>query len=291
MVHQLASGFDSNCEIDFCRYTFEGRYPFPWNQTYFFNQMPETVLGISFEIKEQPISLKPKYDLIIFAFQPWFLHPSIPSWSIISHPPIQALLHNTPVVTLIGARNMWLNALECIKKKLHDIGALHSGNIVLVDGASNLASMITVQRWMFQGKKEATFFLPAAGIHANDILRLKALGFIVQKHLLGNTWLELQDDLVKSGAVQVKTQLIPLEQKGVNNFKRFAEWIIQAGAQGSKERNRREWVFSFLLPKVAKILSPITFVSNRVKRFIHRHEIEKQRLYFESVRYEKNIFR
>src|SRR5688572_6001110 len=82
-------------------------YPFPWSTGRFFDVMPESVHGIPTEL--EPFTLKENsYDLVIFAYQPWFLSPSIPANSILHHPNFQAKIKNTPVVTLIGARNMWL---------------------------------------------------------------------------------------------------------------------------------------------------------------------------------------
>lgn len=291
MVAKLASGFDKNLvDIDYCQFQFKERFPFPWKKKKFFNQMPEVVLGIPFDIDEQPISFKSKYDLIVFAYQPWFLHPSLPASSIIQDKNIQSILKDTPVVTLIGARNMWLHAQEKIKEYLVQSSTKLVGNIVLVDGAKNLESMFTVQRWMFKGKKDPYFIFPAAGIHEKDIARLPALGSIVSKHLQANTIDQLQTAIVQQQGVVVKTQLIPLEQRGVTNFRKFAKWIYAAGDKQSDARANREWVFSFLLPKVATILSPITFIGNQIKGILLKEKLAQDKQYFESIKFEKNKF-
>ena len=86
-------------------------YPFPWTSGSFFDPMPETVL-------EQPIPIEPleferaSYDLVVVAYQPWFLSPSLPTTALFADEAFRARLADTPVVTVIGARNMWLRSQE-----------------------------------------------------------------------------------------------------------------------------------------------------------------------------------
>src|SRR4051812_1562839 len=90
-------------------------YPFPWTGTSFFSVMPDCVLDVPAELA--PFKLKETaYDLIILGYQAWFLSPSIPFNSLMQHPELKAVLHNTPVITVTGARNMWLNAFVRVKK-------------------------------------------------------------------------------------------------------------------------------------------------------------------------------
>lgn len=78
------------------------KYPFPWTSDNFFAEMPESVLDVPTELNSFVLK-ESSYDLIIFAYQPWFLSPSIPATSILMSPAFQAVIKNTPVVTLIGA--------------------------------------------------------------------------------------------------------------------------------------------------------------------------------------------
>lgn len=59
-------------------------FDFPWSGKGFFEAMPESVLGIPVELEEFKLN-EPKYDLVIFGYQPWFLSPSIPASSILLH--------------------------------------------------------------------------------------------------------------------------------------------------------------------------------------------------------------
>ena len=69
-------------------------FEFPWTSPRFFDAMPESVLAkpvelAPFEIKEQ------RYDLVVFAYQPWFLSPSIPANSILQNPRVKSVLRVT----------------------------------------------------------------------------------------------------------------------------------------------------------------------------------------------------
>ncbi|MEJ0102319.1 MAG: hypothetical protein WDO19_07120 [Bacteroidota bacterium] len=87
------------------------KFPFPWSTPVFFAAMPESVLLVPAEL--EPFQLKEsRYDLIILGFQPWFLSPSIPFSSLLQHPAFKQVLKGTPVITISGCRNMWINAQE-----------------------------------------------------------------------------------------------------------------------------------------------------------------------------------
>ena len=75
---------------------------------------------------------------------------------------------------MIGCRNMWLNAQEEVKKDLLRAGAELVGNIVLTDSYPNIISTLTIIRWAFTGKKEASGILPAAGVQDKDIQGVKS---------------------------------------------------------------------------------------------------------------------
>ena len=84
------------------------KFEFPWTTLDFFDAMPECVNEVPAEIS--PITYKHKsYDLIILGYQPWFLSPSIPTISLLKNDAFKTVLNHTPIVTVIGARNMWLN--------------------------------------------------------------------------------------------------------------------------------------------------------------------------------------
>ena len=79
------------------------------------------------------------------------------------------ILKNTPVITLIGCRNMWLMAQEKMKKMLTALDANLIGNVVKTDKSNAWASFITTPAWMFSGKKRYFSWLPSAGISDADM--------------------------------------------------------------------------------------------------------------------------
>ncbi|HXB31767.1 MAG TPA: hypothetical protein VNV35_00025, partial [Puia sp.] len=107
-------------------------YPFPWTTERFYSVMPDCVLGVPgrlapFELKETA------YDLIVLGYQAWFLYPSIPVNTLLHDPDFRKVLAGTPVVTITGARNMWLNSFLEIKKMIRVAGGRLVGNIALID--------------------------------------------------------------------------------------------------------------------------------------------------------------
>ena len=158
-------------------------YPFPWTGKSFFAVMPDCVLSVPGELK--PFQLKEtSYDLIILGYQAWFLSPSIPSNTILNHPAFRKVLKNTPVITITGARNMWISAMDRINNTLKESNAKLVGNIALVDKHANFISFITIFYWMFKGKKESLLnVFPKPGVSDDDIDHCKVFGNTIEKYL------------------------------------------------------------------------------------------------------------
>ncbi|MCF6242264.1 MAG: hypothetical protein L3J74_13070 [Bacteroidales bacterium] len=99
-------------------------YNFPWKKDNFFDVFPESFLQIPCKLEEpQPDVLTKKYDLVILAYQIWYLTPSIPINSFLKSDEAKVLLKDTPVITVIGCRNMWIQAQEKMKVLLNKVQA------------------------------------------------------------------------------------------------------------------------------------------------------------------------
>ncbi len=231
-------------------------FSFPWSGKRFFDAMPESVLGIpaplkNFELKSET------YDLIVFAYSPWFLSPSIPATSALNHPQLIKVLKNTPVVTLIGSRNMWIMAQEKIKKLLAKAEANLVGNIVLEDKHPNLISAITIQYWMFTGKKDRFLnIFPEPGVSGSDIKNTHQFGEIVLQYLCRGNFENLQTELIAQNAVRVHPNLLFVESRGAMLFNIWANIII-------KKKNRIVWlkIFKYYLVFALFILSPVVVLA------------------------------
>jgi hypothetical protein len=246
-------------------------YPFPWTGKSFFAVMPDCVLSIPTGLK--PFQLKEnRYDLIILGYQAWFLSPSIPTNSILNHPAVKAVLKDTPVITITGARNMWISAMERIKKMLKESGASLVGNIALVDKHHNFISFITIFYWMFKGKKERWLNLfPKPGVADDDIKYTKNFGITVEKYLEAENWVGLQDELIQQKAIEVKYNLMFIESKASKIFAIWANII-------SKKKKKTAWlvVFKYYLLIALFIAAPVIltvdfiffrpFLSGRIKK-------------------------
>ena len=146
-------------------------FDFPWKQDEFFDTFPETFLQIPQELQPTPASiLNKKYDLIILGYQVWFLTPSIPINSFLQSQIARKLMENTPLITVIGCRNLWIMAQEKMKKRLLANKANLVGHIVLADRHPNHISVITISHWMFSGKKDRYLgIFPKPGVSEKDI--------------------------------------------------------------------------------------------------------------------------
>lgn len=216
----------------------ETNFDFPWTGSRFFSVMPDCVMGNPRPL--QPYTLQQeKYDLVVLAYQPWFLSPSIPSSTLLQDPKFKAIIKDTPVVTISAGRNMWLNAFDKIKKLLAHAGANHVGNIALVDRHLNPVSFVTIFYWMLSGKKERYLnIFPKPGVSDADIKHTKIYGQTVIEHLKRGNWGGMQQQLVNDGAVKVKYPLMVIEGKARVIFAVWAKVII-------KRKNQLPWTTAF----------------------------------------------
>lgn len=261
--------------------------PFPWNPNVFFDTMPETVMHTVPPVKPLPDEIvNADYDLVIFGHQPWFLNPSQPITAFLQSPSAK-VLQNKNVLTVIGARNMWLHAQERVKEYLLKQNAKLVGNIALVDNNPNIISTLTVIRWAMKGQKEATRFLPAAGVREADIQAAQAFGKPILRHLQEGTLDQLNDELLKMDAVQIKPGLVLLEQTGVKNFRKWSKYIADKGGPGAAERQGRVKQFKNLLIVAIFILSPITSSLAKVKEQLKKKKLKEDVIYFRQLKFEE----
>ncbi|MBS1750466.1 MAG: hypothetical protein JST63_11220 [Bacteroidetes bacterium] len=260
----------------------EKEFPFPWTSSTFFDAMPESVDGIPAPLKAFTFKEK-NYDLIIIGYQPWFLSPSIPVSSLLQHPDFKPLLRNTPVVTISGCRNMWINAQEKIKIRLKDAGARLVGNIALVDRHNNYISLVTILYWMLGGKKNRKWgIFPKPGVSDEDIENASVFGETVKQFVQKNEWQGLQYRLVAQKAVEVKYPLMFIERKAGKIFRIWSSII-------HKKKNRSAWlvVFKYYLLIALCVAAPIILLVDGIffKPFLGKR-IKKQLTYYAGVELE-----
>jgi len=251
-------------------------YVFPWTGKRFYNVMPDSVLGVP--TKLAPFTLKEaRYDLIILGYQSWFLSPSIPTNSLLQHPSFKAVLTDTPVITITGARNMWLNAFLGIKKLLRNNEANHVGNIALVDRHWNPVSYFTIFHWMLGGKKTKLMgIFPLPGVSAADIVHTKVFGETVLLHLNSGQWNGMQEILTEQKAVAYNYSLMVLEAKAGSQYIAWANWVNK-----SKNRAAVLQVFKYYLHIALFVGAPVLLIVDAIciKPFSSRRIKEKEKYY------------
>ena len=217
-------------------------FVFPWSKERFFDAMPTCVLNQGCEIAPYQFQ-EEKYDLILFGYQPWFLSPSIPTMGLLKDEKFKSILKNTPVVTVIGGRNMWINAQAEVKLKVEEAGGKIIGNIPFGDKSQNLLSAISIMHWMFTGKKTKKWgIIPLPGVSQQDIDESKVFGTLIARFLLGNSKVELQGALLLTNKIDVKWSIIFIEARAKKLFLFWAKLIEKKGVTPKKRKN---WLYLY----------------------------------------------
>jgi len=209
---------------------------FPWKSEVFYDTMPECV-------NEEAVALQPinyeseKYDLIVLGYQPWFLSPSLPITSLLQDPAFQQKMKDTPIVTVIGGRNMWLNSQESIKAYIKKAGGILVGNVPLMDREPNLISVLTIFHWMLSGKKERKWnLLPLPGVSQEDIVSADKFGAIVNTALVNEDYQGLQKKILSLGLIDIPTDIWFIEMRGKKIFRIWAGLIKKKGTTPEKRK-------------------------------------------------------
>jgi hypothetical protein len=262
IIRSLTKSFEGVGEIELVLEAIRPipEFPFPWSSKAFFQAMPESVQGLGCPVAPLNLPPQPPFDLVILAWQAWFLSPSLPIQGFLQSEPGRALLRGTPVITLTGSRNMWVMALQDVKKYLAIAGARHVGNIALRDRAPNLLSVFSIARWLFYNRREKSGWIPRAGVSARDIDRCREFGQSIKTALLQGDLASLQPVLAAQGAVEVLPDIVTLEKNGKRMFRIWSRFVLRKGGQGDPARNFRLKLFEIYLYVVLFILSPVSFI-------------------------------
>lgn len=258
-------------------------FPFPWTSAKFFDAMPETVL-------EKPVPIKPihfereKYDLIIFGYQPWFLSPSLPASAILQDESFRKIMNGTNIVSVLGCRNMWINAQEAVKIQIASAGGKLIGNVPLIDKTSNLISVVTILHWMLTGQKTKKWgIFPKPGVSDEDIRNVSELGTLLKEKLSTGQEEKFQEELVSRGGVIIPVSILFIESRAKMLFRIWANLITKKTAKGG---SRKFWVnfFKYYLIFALFIVSPIvlTIYHIFVRPFKGQH-IKRELAYYRST--------
>lgn len=283
ILDNLTLPFSSDDEINITHYTIEmeKEFPFPWNKSAFFNAFPESFLQIPAAIKAPSNAiLEKQYDLIILGYQVWYLSPSIPVNSFLKSTFAKQIFKNTPVITVIGARNMWVKAQEKMKVLLSDLEANLVGNIALVDRNINHVSVVTIVHWMFSGEKTKYLgIFPKPGVSESEIKNASKFGNVIKQSLKNKNFNNLQDELLKLDAVEIRPFLVEMDKKANKMFKIWSNFII------NKKNSREFWlkVFNVYLWVAIWLISPIVFILHLLKYPFIATKIAKEKALYKKL--------
>lgn len=209
-------------------------FPFPWPFWDFLDAFPESVY-----LDPGPLqpwhTARPRYDLVVLAYSPWFLSPAPPATAFLQSDSGRALLRDTPVVTLTASRGMWVMAQETVKALLAQTGARHSDHIAL-DDPHTLSSFITTPRWMLTGRREPMWGLPRAGVPEAIVAGAARFGRALAQALADGTLDGHRPALTGLAAARVDPALVASEKIGRRSFRVWGKLVRSAGGPGTPRR-------------------------------------------------------
>lgn len=222
-------------------------YPYPWNLYQFFDIFPECINEEPPEIYPPKFGKDEKFDLVIIAYQVWFLSPSLPIQAFLKSE-YATILENTKVITLIGCRNMWHSASETMKRMIIKAGGIHIDNVVVTHQGPPLTTFITTPRLLLTGKKDRFLgVLPPAGFRDEEIDALSRFGKQIAISLNILNEFSHQSLLRNLNAVDVNRRYVIPEIIGRFLYLPWAKLARFFGKAGSWSRLPIIYIFAFHL--------------------------------------------
>jgi hypothetical protein len=238
-------------------------YPFPWPFWRFLDAMPESVLLEPPEL--EPLGVRPDehFDLIVLAYQVWYLAPAGPATAFLKSAAGRALLRGRPVVTVIACRNMWLTAQETVQRLIRDAGGVLRDNVAFTDRAGALASFITTPRWLLTGKRDGLLGLPPAGVADADIANAGRFGHALLSALRADR--ERTGPMLRGlDAAPVDASLAFSERAGRRAFAVWARLIRLGGPAGAWTRVPLLALFCAYLVAMILLVVPPSLLAQRL---------------------------
>lgn len=270
----------SDIQLDYLQLQPAQPYPFPWPFLDFFRIFPETVLMRPQPLLPLAVEASKRYDLVILAYQVWFLSPSQPMTAFLASPEAAQLLKGTPVVTLIGCRNMWLMAQEKVKNRLTELGARLVDNIALTDACGTAASFLATPLWLFTGRQKPYSWVPRAGIAEAEIVAASRFGVAMAQRLTADNLPIEQPMLQGLGAVRIDEKLIASEKVGNRSFQLWSRLLAALGPPQSRRRGAGLVIYiAFLLCLIVTVV-PLSALLKKLLAPLTKARTERDKAYF-----------
>ncbi len=272
--------YDEEILVDIRSIKPKKKYPFPWPFYQFFDELPESVYLDGCKI-EKIEDIDKDYDLVIIGYTVWYMSPSIPIAAFMKSEQAKKILKNKPVVTLVACRDMWILAQEKMKKMLKNIGAVHIDNVVLTDRGGSVASLVTLPRFLWTGKKNAFLFFPPAGIDEKKIEKTSRFGKRLKKALKNNEEKRKKPLLKNLGAVSVNGKLIATEKIANRSFKFWGKLIKIAGKKYSIQRKIIITIYFIFLLSLIFTVVPLNIIIRKIVYPFQKDKIKAMEKYYE----------
>ena len=256
-------------------------YPFPWPFWRFFDTFPEAVYLDPPAMAPLVTDPSDDFDLIILAYQVWFLSPALPMTGFLQSKAAAELLKDKPVVTLIACRNMWLQAQEQMKLMLSGLGARLVGNVALVDAVGSVGSFLATPVWVLTGNKGPQWggLIPRAGVSDNDLAQCSRFGERIREVLQADA--DINEDLLAGlAAVNVDEKLIASEKVGRRSFKVWGGLLRAVGPQGSWRRKPVLAVYIVFLVTLILTFVPLSMLVKKLLSPLFSAQTKAQKHYF-----------
>jgi len=256
-------------------------YPFPWPAWRFLDVMPETVLLEPPVLEPLAVGADEHFDLVVLAYQVWYLAPSGPMTAFLKSETGKRLLRGRPVVTVIACRNMWLLAQETVKRLIQEAGGRLLDNVVFTDQGGTLATFVTTPRWLLTGRRNPFWGLPAAGVAEEETASAARFGLALLDALRAGRECKDAPMLAGLGAARVDPKLIFSERAARRAFSAWSRLIRLGGAPGSIARVPMLALFAICLVAMILTVVPTSLLVQRITRPLFAARLRSLQAYYE----------
>ncbi|MGE0010897.1 MAG: dialkylresorcinol condensing enzyme [Azoarcus sp.] len=257
-------------------------FPFPWPFFRFLDAFPESV---RLDPRPNlPLTIAPDqpFDLVILAWQVWYLSPSQPVTAFLQSDEGKRLLAGKPVVSVVACRNMWMTAYDKLVTLLEAAGARLTDHIAFTDNANPLATFITTPRWMFTGRRDRFLGLPAAGVTPAETAGAARFGHALVTALARDEERSGPPMLTGLCAASVNPRLVISERAGQRAFRVWSGLVRLFGKPGQLRRVPALALFATYLIVLIITVVPLSLVLQRSFAPLLRTRLDALRAHYEQ---------
>jgi hypothetical protein len=295
LVEFSQSGQLSDVVRNFARPLFEARdvevqvetlrprrpYPFPWPILRFFDTFPEAVHLDPPELEPLGVDARQRFDLVILGYTVWFLSPALPVTAFLKSDTARAVLRDTPVVTVVACRDMWLMAQERVKELLRDAGARLVGHAAFTDEAGSAGSFLATPVWVMTGRRGPHLggLIPRAGVAPERVRAAERFGARILDTLRAGR--ALDESLLRGlDAVRVNERLIASEVVIRRGLRLWGSLLRALGPQGAWVRKPVLLVYILWLVLMILTVVPVGALLKFLLAPMTRKRIAAQKAYY-----------